>query len=467
MSRRCVSPRQIVLAGLLACGLLAVEGFAADPVVLTLIPESSFSTGCIPPCLCPILFRDGLQGTLTFTLKDSNPLFDAYDVVADLSLPGDPPAKIDGSGAYRIGGEVAVTQSMSLDLSVDGQPPQVFSTETVVVEGKFPDSFSIRLATSTDGCMGSFLDLKAKLEGSTTAAFERADCNSDGQVDLSDAVRGLLFLFGGGEAPTCLDACDANDDGKQDISDAVSTLNRLFLGGDPFPPPTGACGVDPTEDELGCSGFAPCVASCEAQVQAIAAETGIVGSCTAAIRLAYPTREILAWQLVCGKYKATSETEARARAEEDTGYGNGKLLSAAEPVDEFVFYTSPGDFGGASAVSARTGLTVFGGSIIWSGTGAINFPTAWRDPESLGKECAPYEGKLQITAYNLVEGGGEVPPGELALVEDVVRRTAIFDGLATSGYVFDVVVLLYPRTVGVFDPATAEWIVLVNGGWLE
>lgn len=36
-----------------------------------------------------------------------------------------------------------------------------------------------------------------------------------------------------------------------------------------------------------------------------------------------------------------------------------------------------------------------------------------------------------------------------------------------GGYVFGATVLRYPRTVGAFDPTTAEWIVLLNGGWLE
>jgi len=29
------------------------------------------------------------------------------------------------------------------------------------------------------------------------------------------------------------------------------------------------------------------------------------------------------------------------------------------------------------------------------------------------------------------------------------------------------VVLRYPRSVGMFDPTTAEWVVIVSGGWLE
>ena len=48
-----------------------------------------------------------------------------------------------------------------------------------------------------------------------------------------------------------------------------------------------------------------------------------------------------------------------------------------------------------------------------------------------------------------------------------VWQTALPSGMWQNNYVFEEVVLLYPRSVGVFDPATAEWIVLVNGGWLE
>jgi hypothetical protein len=49
----------------------------------------------------------------------------------------------------------------------------------------------------------------------------------------------------------------------------------------------------------------------------------------------------------------------------------------------------------------------------------------------------------------------------------VIGDTAVPMAFASRGYVFHAAVLLYPRGVGGFDPATAEWIVMVNGGWLE
>ena len=49
----------------------------------------------------------------------------------------------------------------------------------------------------------------------------------------------------------------------------------------------------------------------------------------------------------------------------------------------------------------------------------------------------------------------------------VVGQTAVPAAFVTGGYNFDIVVLRYPRSVGEFNPDTAEWIVLWNGGWLE
>jgi hypothetical protein len=50
---------------------------------------------------------------------------------------------------------------------------------------------------------------------------------------------------------------------------------------------------------------------------------------------------------------------------------------------------------------------------------------------------------------------------------EVVLATALPAAFARWGGVLDTVVLLYPRSVGVFNPTTAEYIVLLNAGWLE
>ncbi len=146
----------------------------------------------------------------------------------------------------------------------------------------------------------------------------------------------------------------------------------------------------------------------------------------------------------------------------------GDLISGPSPQDEFVFYESPGDFGGASAVSARNGLAVFGGTIVWDGEGMVAYPKTWRDPAELGFGCwtqslaVPSMRQFDLTGMQFSPDG---PTANDAL--DAVWHSALPLGLAQGGYIFDVVALLYPRSVGAFNPSTAEWVVLVNAGWLE
>ena len=89
-------------------------------------------------------------------------------------------------------------------------------------------------------------------------AFLRGDSNTDGRVDLSDAVFTLAYLFQGGQGPLCADSLDSNDSGEVDISDPSHTLRHLFLGGSAPPAPWQECGTDPSADGLGCDSFPPC-----------------------------------------------------------------------------------------------------------------------------------------------------------------------------------------------------------------
>jgi hypothetical protein len=59
----------------------------------------------------------------------------------------------------------------------------------------------------------------------------RGDSNRDREVDLSDPIHTLNYLFIGGPRPPCLDEADSNKDRVLDLSDGVFTLSYLFLGG--------------------------------------------------------------------------------------------------------------------------------------------------------------------------------------------------------------------------------------------
>jgi hypothetical protein len=59
------------------------------------------------------------------------------------------------------------------------------------------------------------------------------------------------------------------------------------------------------------------------------------------------------------------------------------------------------------------------------------------------------------------------PDADVRRVLDAVDGTVLPSASWMMGYVFNAVVLLYPPRLGDFDPAAAEWIVLIDAGWLE
>ena len=93
-------------------------------------------------------------------------------------------------------------------------------------------------------------------DGATT--FVRGDASADGQVNITDPVFILNFLFSGGAEPECEDSADGNDDGQMNITDGVFLLGYLFSGAAAPPTPFADCGLDPSDDTLECAAFAPC-----------------------------------------------------------------------------------------------------------------------------------------------------------------------------------------------------------------
>jgi len=70
------------------------------------------------------------------------------------------------------------------------------------------------------------------------SAYTCGDANSDGAIDISDAVYLIAYIFSGGPAPSPLAAADANCDSAVDISDAVYSIAYIFTGG---PAPCSGC----------------------------------------------------------------------------------------------------------------------------------------------------------------------------------------------------------------------------------
>ena len=89
-------------------------------------------------------------------------------------------------------------------------------------------------------------------------SFLRGDVNQDGTVNIGDPVSLLGGLFSGQVIP-CDVAADMNDDDSLNVADAVYALSVLFgSNGDVIPPPTAACGTDPTPGLLSCLQLPSC-----------------------------------------------------------------------------------------------------------------------------------------------------------------------------------------------------------------
>ena len=82
--------------------------------------------------------------------------------------------------------------------------------------------------------------------------FRRGDTDSSGELQITDPIALLGFLFLGGTEPLCQDAADADDNGQVQLTDAIRILTYLYVGESPPEAPFSECGEDPTPDELPC-----------------------------------------------------------------------------------------------------------------------------------------------------------------------------------------------------------------------
>ncbi|MGE4618436.1 MAG: FG-GAP-like repeat-containing protein [Planctomycetota bacterium] len=111
------------------------------------------------------------------------------------------------------------------------------------------------LDTVLDVVVSSYSDdsVSVYLGEEASARFIRGDMNFDNVVNIADPVGLLNLLFNNpGPLTGCLDVFDFNDDGDVDISDSVYLLQYLFTGGSAPPAPFPSCGIDATPDTLDC-----------------------------------------------------------------------------------------------------------------------------------------------------------------------------------------------------------------------
>jgi hypothetical protein len=231
----------IVCACALAASPAAGQGNGPAPMVYALVnPPSQFEWGCFGPCACPVFVQSPIVGKFVLSFSHADPLFTYYDV-SDVrwtihSATG--PVTITGAGSYRRGGEVALTEQLSLELSFDQGPARLFDSGLKPVGAQFPE---IRTDVSLHGefCMDSVL---------------RVDAKAIGPVSVDGSPRGLALVIGPNpsagtaEAVFTLPRDETVDLG---VFDLTGRRVRALVTHEPLPAGTHARTWDGTRDSGG------------------------------------------------------------------------------------------------------------------------------------------------------------------------------------------------------------------------
>lgn len=145
------------------------------------------------------------------------------------------------------------------------------------------------------------------------------------------------------------------------------------------------------------------------------------------------------------------------------------LLSAAKPklscqyqishVGDFaVLIAEPLDFGASAVFDACSGLAFHAGTITWMGTGRQFYPT---EPLNSAIIQETQRSVRRPTRVDVVIGP-YAPPNRAGGIKawESIRNLNIVQELATRRY--SVLVYLYPRSVGLFSPGAADWVIFVR-----
>jgi hypothetical protein len=126
------------------------------------VPASEYETGCFGPCECPIVSQP-TYGSFELRPLGSDPLYTHYAIDRYIASFNNGPGAVSivGSGSYKIGGEVALMQQMTLDLQVWGGPVQHFDSGLVPISTPFP-SIHVSCAAHGFACVDTVVVVDAK-----------------------------------------------------------------------------------------------------------------------------------------------------------------------------------------------------------------------------------------------------------------------------------------------------------------
>jgi len=179
----------------------------------TLRKDSRMQSGCFGPCECPVLVQGPVEGRFRLRFQGFDGLYDNY-AVDDLRWIVHEPSQdvvVTGSGSFRIGGEVALQQQLSLDLVVGTDPVEHFDSGLVTPTSSFPN-IDARISIHGEICHDTVFDLHARRVRELEVARSTVSWETRPAVSGHDVVHGSLSALRefDGDFSVAVHACDAS-----------------------------------------------------------------------------------------------------------------------------------------------------------------------------------------------------------------------------------------------------------------
>lgn len=182
------------LGFLLSTSLLARADDSGQPYALQ--KDSEFEYGCFGPCACPILVQNGVNGSFVLSPRGPDGLFFDYDVLdVGWVIPSQGDSlPVTGYGTYRIGGEFANQEQLTLNLAIGNGVPRIYDSGVVAKANQFP-SIDLDIASSGFSCFDTVFAVRADPQGVTATPTTSAPAFGIVAVEPNPVLSGAAVEF--------------------------------------------------------------------------------------------------------------------------------------------------------------------------------------------------------------------------------------------------------------------------------
>ncbi len=131
-------------------------------------------------------------------------------------------------------------------------------------------------------------------------------------------------------------------------------------------------------------------------------------------------------------------------------------ITDADTIPITIKYKAPGDFGNISLYYKPTNDLLFDGSIIWNGTGTINYPKTFIPASNYSLLESPIT-KPADSEFKCIFG---TPPTNYSSIWNSISSLMIVSNCLDSKKKIDL--FLYTPSVGAGNPNDWDWIIIMN-----